>query len=37
MIFLQLMIPFAGNKMWKLFLVRFSYRHCCVTWRPPNF
>jgi len=25
------MIPFAGNKMWKLFLERFRYRHCCIS------
>jgi len=31
MICLQLLIPFAENKMWKLFLVRFRYCHCCVS------
>jgi len=27
---LLLTTPFAGNKMQKLFLVRCSYRYCCV-------
>jgi len=25
------MVHFAANKMQKLFLVRFRYRHCCVS------
>jgi len=28
------MIPFAGNKMLKLFSVRFRYHYCCVIVRP---
>jgi len=33
------MIPFAGNKMQKLFLVSFRYRHCCasVVMRPSRY
>jgi len=31
MICLTLTIPFAGNKMHKLFLVRVRYSHCCVS------
>jgi len=30
MIYLKLKIPFTGNKMKKLFVVRGSYRHCYV-------
>jgi len=33
------MIPFAENKMWKVFLVRFRYNHCCVSviMRPSDY
>ena len=31
LICLQLIIPFARNKMQKVFLVRFKYSHCCVS------
>ena len=31
MICLYLMIPFAGNKMKKLFLVKFRFRRCCIS------
>jgi len=32
----MLTIPFAGNKMQKLFPARLTYRHCCasITMRP---
>jgi len=28
---LQPLFPFAKNKMWKLFLVRLRYCHCCIS------